>query len=100
MQPGLAPLPFSKELYPIGWRRGADGNQQRPKVACHYLLEKMRRAEITKAYIVIREGKWDIPAYLRDGSMLDMHLGYFVVGRLRDLLILWMKLIRFCAIQS
>ena len=76
----LAPLPFSKELYPIGWKRGADGNEQRPKVACHYLLEKMRRADITKAYIVVREGKWDIPAYLRDGSMLGMHLGYCVVG--------------------
>ena len=49
-------------------------------MACHYLLEKMRLADITKAYIVIREGKWDIPAYLRDGSLVDMHLGYFIVG--------------------
>jgi len=75
----LAPLPFSKELYPIGSRRLGDGTERRPKAVCHYLLEKMRLADITRAYLVIREGKWDIPAYLRDGSMLDMHFGYIVV---------------------
>ncbi|HZA52669.1 MAG TPA: sugar phosphate nucleotidyltransferase [Candidatus Udaeobacter sp.] len=76
----IAPLPCSKELYPIGSRLIVDGREQRPKVACHYLLEKMRLADITKAYIIIREGKWDIPAYLRDGALLGMHLGYFIVG--------------------
>jgi glucose-1-phosphate thymidylyltransferase len=39
----------------------------------------MRAAEITKAYIVIREGKWDIPAYLCDGRMLNMDLAYLMV---------------------
>jgi glucose-1-phosphate thymidylyltransferase len=77
----LAPLPFSKELYPIGSRPVHGGGEARAKVACHYLLEKMRLAEITKAYLVIREGKWDIPAYWRDGSMLGMHLGYLIVQR-------------------
>ena len=27
----------------------------------------------------IRKGKWDIPAYLGDGSMLDMHLAYLMM---------------------
>jgi glucose-1-phosphate thymidylyltransferase len=76
----LAPLPCSKELYPIGLSLLDEGRGSRPKVACHYLLEKMRLANITKAFVIIREGKWDIPAYLRDGSMLGMHLGYFIVG--------------------
>lgn len=52
----------------------------RPKVVCHYLLEKMRLAGVSKAYIILRKRKWDIPAYLGDGSMLDMHLGYLILN--------------------
>ncbi|GJQ22811.1 MAG: nucleotidyltransferase [Candidatus Brocadia sapporoensis] len=74
----IAPLPCSKELFPIGFHRTTD-NSLRPKVVCHYLLEKMRLAGITRAYIVIREGKWDIPAYLGDGKLLDMHLAYLMM---------------------
>src|SRR2546427_9774691 len=75
----IAPLPCSKELYPVGFR-SIDGEQgARPKVVCHYLLEKMRVAGITTAYIVLREGKWDIPTYLRDGAMLGMHFAYLMM---------------------
>lgn len=76
----IAPLPCSKELFPIGYRLIDGGGERRPKVVCHYLLEKMREAGITKAYMVLREGKWDIPTYLRDGRMLQMHLAYLMVG--------------------
>ncbi len=76
----IAPLPLSKELYPIGFRAADPGGSPRPKVVCHYLLEKMRLAGIAKAYIVLRPGKWDIPAYLGDGSLLDMYLGYLLMG--------------------
>jgi glucose-1-phosphate thymidylyltransferase len=76
----LAPLPFSKELYPIGLTRFSTTGRERPKTACHYLLEKLRIADITRAYMVIREGKWDIPGYFRDGSIVGLRLGYFVVG--------------------
>ncbi len=58
----LAPLPCSKELYLVGFRSVDEGRSLRPKVACHYLLEKMRAAEITRAYIVLCDGNWDIPA--------------------------------------
>ncbi|MBI1877691.1 MAG: dTDP-glucose pyrophosphorylase [Chloroflexi bacterium] len=75
----IAPLPGSKEVYPIGFRVIEDGSL-RPKVVCHYLLEKMRLAGVHKAYIILREGKWDIPAYLGNGSMLDMHLTYLMLG--------------------
>lgn len=76
----IAPLPCSKELYPIGFRLLDNEHSARPKVVCHYLLEKMRRAGITKAYIILREGKWDIPAYLQDGSLLDIHIAYLIRG--------------------
>ena len=75
----IAPLPCSKELYPVGFRRVDKDTTLRPKVVCHYLLEKMRLVDVTKAYIILREGKWDIPAYLRDGKIFDMHLSYLMM---------------------
>lgn len=74
----LAPLPLSKELYPLGFR-GDSAGKTSPKVVSHYLLEKMQLAGITKAYFILRPGKWDIPAYFRDGEMLEMHLGYLIM---------------------
>lgn len=74
----LAPLPASKELYPIGFRTVAGGSL-RPKVASHYLLESMHLAGIQKAFMILRPGKWDIPAYYGDGTIVDMHLGYLTV---------------------
>ena len=55
----IAPLPCSKELYPIGFRLIAEDGSLRPKVACHYLLEKMQLAGINKVYIILRDGIWD-----------------------------------------
>ncbi len=77
----ISPLPGSKELYPIGFRVATDGSL-RPKVVCHYLLESMRLAGIRKAYLLLRSNKWDIPAYLGDGTLVDMNLGYLVVSSL------------------
>ena len=57
----IAPLPCSKELFPIGFRPVGEQGELRPKVACHYLLEKMSLAGIGKVYIILRKGKWDIP---------------------------------------
>jgi len=75
----LSPLPCSKELYPIGFMEGSGANAVRPKVASHYLLEKMRLAAIREAYVVLRKHKWDIPAYWGDGSILGMSLAYLVM---------------------
>lgn len=77
----VAPMPCSKELFPVGFRcLKGHPKEFRPKVVTHYLLEKYRQAGITKAYIIIRDGKWDIPAYFADGSMLGMHVAYMVIG--------------------
>jgi glucose-1-phosphate thymidylyltransferase len=74
----ISPLPCSKELYPIALRRGESG--ARPKVVSHYLFEHMRQAGIRRAYVILREGKWDIPAYFKDGTaLLDMHLAYLMM---------------------
>jgi len=76
----IAPLPCSKELFPIGVKPTKDKSEARAKVVSHYLLESFRIAGITTAYIVLREGKWDIPAYFGDGAMLDMHLAYLAIS--------------------
>ncbi len=75
----IAPLPCSKELYPVGFRSVDSDGSMRPKVVSHYLLEKMRLAEITKVFIILRDGKWDIPAYFGDGKGLDMNLAYLMM---------------------
>lgn len=74
----LSPLPFSKAMYPVGFRTTEDGSL-RPKVVCHYLLEKMQLAGIRKAYLILRSGAWDIPGYLEDGNLVNMDLAYLIV---------------------
>jgi glucose-1-phosphate thymidylyltransferase len=69
-------LPCSKEIYPIGFDPCREG---RPKVVGHYLLEKMHAAGIHKTYIVLKAGKWDIPAYFTSGRIPGMHLAYLVL---------------------
>ena len=73
----LSPLPLSKELYPIGFRATESG--LKPKVVAHYLLEKLGRSGINRAFFILRPGKWDIPAYFGDGAMLDLPIGYLTV---------------------
>jgi glucose-1-phosphate thymidylyltransferase len=75
----LGPLPCSKELFPIGFGRSDQGRDERPKVVSQHLLESMKMAGISKAYIVLRNGKWDIPAYFGDGSGVGMHLSYLLM---------------------
>lgn len=75
----VAPLPCSKELYPVGFRPVGHGRDIRPKVVCHYLLERMRLANVNAAYVILRHGKWDIPSYLGDGKIVDIHLGYLMM---------------------
>ena len=74
----IAPLPCSKELYPIGFRPDARGDL-RPEVASSHLLEKFRRAGIMRAYVILRDGKWDIPAYFGDGRAAGLNLAYVVI---------------------
>jgi glucose-1-phosphate thymidylyltransferase len=76
----IAPLPCSKELYPIGFRSAEDGRGVRPKPIGQYLLEHLRRGGAKRTYIVIRKGKWDIPEYFGDGGALDLAIGYLIMN--------------------
>lgn len=77
----VAPLPCSKEIFPVGidWSDSAKG--PRPKVAAHYLLDQMRTAGVRKTYMILRAGKWDIPDYFRDGHWLNQSIAYLIMRR-------------------
>jgi len=74
----LSPLPMSKELFPIGLARGRD-SQYFPKVVSQYLLERMATAGVGEAFVILRPGKWDIPAYFGDGTAVGMRLACLTV---------------------
>lgn len=75
----LTPIPCSKEVLPVGLRDMAGVRGPRLKVVSHYLLECLQKADILQGYIIIRQGKWDIPAYWGSGEMLGMNLAYAVI---------------------
>lgn len=75
----LQPLPFSKELYPIGF--GSEGESiAHPKVAASYLVEQMAAGGAEQLYFILRSGKWDIPAYFGDGSRFNVSIAYLLMG--------------------
>lgn len=76
----IAPLPMSKELYPLGFTAPDAKGAVRPKVVSEFLLERMRLAGVDRAYFILRPGKWDIPAYFGNGALVSMSLGYLMLG--------------------
>ena len=74
----IAPLPCSKEIYPIGLKRDS-GVETRSKAVCEYLLERMKNGGVRNVFIVIRKDKSDIPAYLGDGFELGLNLAYLMM---------------------
>jgi glucose-1-phosphate thymidylyltransferase len=74
----LCPLPMSKELFPIGFAKGRK-TPSHPKVVSQYLLERMATGGVEKAFVILRPGKWDIPAYFGDGATVGIPLAYLTV---------------------
>jgi glucose-1-phosphate thymidylyltransferase len=77
----IAPLPGSKEVFPIGFSdRTIEGVQKRcPKVVSQYLIDRMIVAGVTHIHIVISEGKWDIMRYYGDGTSFGVNISYLLV---------------------
>lgn len=80
----IAPLPGSKEVFPIGFAdRIIEGEQKRcPKVVSQYLIDRMIAAGVENIYIVLSEGKWDIMRYYGDGRRFGVHISYLMVEEL------------------
>lgn len=77
----LGDLPCSKEIFPVGFRDA--GGVRRPRPVCEHLLEALRQAGVRRAFVLLRKGKWDVPALL--GRGLDpgagdgLHLAYLAL---------------------
>lgn len=72
----LGKLPFSKELYPIGFEKYE--NKSTPKVVSSYLLDNMAVAGVSEFHFVIKNGKWDIPAYYKSGKNFNYNICYHI----------------------
>jgi len=76
----LSPLPFSKELFPLGFHNVGPEKEPRPKPVMQYLMDSYKCAGIKKVYIILRKGKWDIPEYYGDGSLVGLDIGYLIMN--------------------
>jgi glucose-1-phosphate thymidylyltransferase len=74
----MGDLPCSKEILPVLDPRNPTAS---PRPVGAYLLERMREAGARKAFLVLREGKWDIAETFGDGSELGLPLSYLLVYR-------------------
>lgn len=80
----IAPLPGSKELFPVGFGEIVfDGKLRRyPKVVSQYLIDNMTHAGVSEIYLVLGEGKFDIMEYYGDGQRFGVRIAYLMMDRL------------------
>jgi dTDP-glucose pyrophosphorylase len=71
----IQPLAFSKELLPVGTRR--DGETDRPRAVCEYLIDRMLLAGATRICFVISPAKTDIMNYF-GGQIGDAAICYAI----------------------
>ena len=74
----LGALPCSKEIFPLGFRAD-DAGIERPRPVCGRLLESLATAGVDRAFVLLRKGKWDVPALLGDGAELGLPLAYLAL---------------------
>lgn len=77
----LTGLTSSKEILPVRFNHVTSASPPTSKAVCEHLLGQMQGSGITDIYIVIRDGKWDIPAFLGDGARFDLRIAYLMMGR-------------------
>jgi len=75
----ISPLPCSKEIYPVEFDASPENEILRTKVVSQYLIEGMQQVHVSKVYIIIRKGKWDILNYLGSGNWMGMNFAYLIM---------------------
>lgn len=65
-------ISVSKEIFPIMLTDGSS----RPVAS--FLIDSFHNAGADKAYLVLREGKWDIPESLADDKSINLPLSYII----------------------
>lgn len=71
----LGNTPFSKEVMPVGMGKGGER-----LAVSEYLLSYYKNAGIENVYFIIREGKWDIPSYFKDGADFGLNISYLIMN--------------------
>ena len=66
-------------MFPIGFAN-VETDKPEVKVISQYLFDRMVAGGVGQGIIVLRGGKWDIPAYFGEGEPAGMRLSYVVVG--------------------
>jgi len=74
----MGQLPFSKELYPVALKPTGDDPAPQPRPVCEFLLESLRSAGVSRILVIVRDGKWDIPRHLEDGSKFGLSIGHLI----------------------
>jgi glucose-1-phosphate thymidylyltransferase len=72
----LAPLAFSKEMFPIGYQLFK--NELRPCPVSQYLVKSFKQAEIRDVFFIINPSKTDIMSYYVDGNRFNMNFSYLI----------------------
>ena len=70
----LAPLPFSKELYPIGFRSTPRG--PRPKALVNYLIDALQLAGVRRVFWLLDKRKADVFGHFGGGAGCGPQLAY------------------------
>lgn len=63
----------------MGWETSASDSSPTVQVASHSLFKHMEEAGADGLYVVLREGKWDIPSYWGDGRRIGVPIAYLMV---------------------
>lgn len=76
----VAPLPSSKELFPIGFRwRDVNGLRRlSPKVVSEYLVEALVAGGAERIFMIVNAAKSDILRFYGDGHAHNVSMGYLV----------------------
>jgi glucose-1-phosphate thymidylyltransferase len=72
----------SKEILPLPPASGTPAGAP-SRLACQDLLDNFRLAGVARALVLLRQGKWDIPRRLGDGSEFGVDLAYRVIAETR-----------------
>ena len=75
----LGKIPCSKEIFPLFRSKSINDDGAKINVISEYLINSFWIAGINEIYFILRQGKWDIPAYYGDGKELGVNISYLLM---------------------
>ena len=75
----LGSLPCSKEVFPLMTEDSLGGSVRGAQLACDHSLQAFEAAGVRRAFVLLRKGKWDVPATLGTGSGRGLQLAYRIM---------------------